>query len=134
MIYFGKLFIFLAALWAVGASLYIFFAPLTIQRVESISSGSTPATAGESTFQTSWYNVQGLWGVIVLILFAGFYLWALALAYRGRYTGLIILSLVALLLSFLTGFSIGGFYLPAALTLLAGALVLSLSRATTRYS
>jgi hypothetical protein len=61
-------------------------------------------------------------------MFAGLYLLAARLAWRSQYTGLTILSLIATAMSIIAGFSIGGIYLPAALGLLAGALILLSSK------
>ena len=80
------------------------------------------------TRQQSWYEAQGLWGVIVLVIFSGFYLLALRVAWRGKYRALAVMGVVAVALSIVTGFSIGAAYLPAALGLFIGALVLLSSR------
>lgn len=128
LIFSGKSLVILAAIWAVGVSLYIFFSPVTIHTITAtaISGGSESVEA--STLTKSWYQVQGLWGVFVLVLFAGFYVVALYPAWRAAYPALAMLSLVGLTLSFLAGFSIGLFYLPSALGLLIGTMLLWLSR------
>jgi len=96
----GKLFVAIAATWAVGASLYIF----------------------------SWYEARGLWGILWLVLFSGLYLLAVRAAWRGNDIALAIMSVTAVALSIVTGFSIGGAYLPAALGLFIGALMFLSSR------
>ena len=58
-----------------------------------------------------------------LIAFSGIYLLAARVAWRGNYTGLAIVSAIAIVLSVVTGFSIGDVYLPAALGLYIGALM-----------
>jgi hypothetical protein len=59
----------------------------------------------------------------VLVIFAGFYLLAVRLAWRSRYIALAILSVVAIALSIITGFSVGAIYLPAALGLIIGTVM-----------
>lgn len=132
LIYVGKFVVALAAAWAVGASIYVFFSPLSGQGV------TVRRTFGESgsvveTFMTeqSWYESQGLWGVFVLVIFAGLYLLAVYLAWRRSYVALAILSVFAIAASIITGFSIGGIYFPAAVGLVIGALILLAARLLT---
>jgi hypothetical protein len=124
----GKFLVALSAILAVGVSLFIFFSPLTIHNVTATSVTGGSERVETTTLTQSWYQVQGLWGVIVLVLFAGLYIGAFYLARQSAYRTLAILSLVALILSYLAGFSIGLFYLPSALALLVGTGLLWLSR------
>ncbi len=119
----GKLVVSIAASWAIGASLYIFFSPFPVQGVRGISRNSS--TFVETfTKEQSWYEAQGLWGVFVLVFFAGLFLLAVKLAWQSSYVALVVLSLIAVALSIITGFSIGGVYLPAAFGLFVGSLML----------
>ena len=129
LIYGGKFAVAIAASWATGASLYIFFSPMTAQVVTARIVNGNPRHIVETfTREQSWYEAQGLWGVCVLAIFAGLYLLAVRLAWRGRYAALATLSAIAITLSILAGFSIGGAYVPAALGLLVGTLLLLSSR------
>jgi hypothetical protein len=124
LVYGGKLIVAIAVLWAIGASLYIVFTPISVQGTRSRLYRDSTVVIETFTSEQSWYGAQGLWGVFVLVVFAALYLLAARLAWRNQYTGLTILSLIAIALSIVGGFSIGGIYLPAALTLFAGALIL----------
>ena len=124
----GKFIVAISALWAVGASLYIFFSPVTMSGVTGTLRRGSGEVVEVFTRQQSWYEAQGLWGVFVLVIFSGFYLLAVRLAWRGKYGVLAILSVIAIGLSIVTGFSIGAAYLPAALGLFVGALLLLSSR------
>ena len=128
LLYGGKLIVAIAASWAIGASLYIFFAPITVVSTPSKLFRDSTVVVETFTRELSWFEAQGLWGVFVLLMFAGLYLLAARLAWRSQYTGLTILSLIAIAVSIIAGFSIGGIYLPAALGLLAGALILLSSK------
>ncbi len=101
---------------------------MTISGVRGTLLRDSSAVVEAFTRQQSWYEAQGLWGVLVLVIFGGFYLLALRVAWRGKYRALAVMGVVAVALSIVTGFSIGGAYLPAALGLLIGALVLLSSR------
>jgi hypothetical protein len=120
----GKFIVAIAAVWAVGASLYIFFSPVTISGVTATLRRDSSEVVEVFTRQQSWYEAQGLWGVLGLAIFCGLYILAVRLAWSGKYRALIILSVFAIGLSIVTGFSIGVAYLPAALGLFVGALLL----------
>ena len=128
LIYGGKFAVTIAASWAIGASLYIFFSPMSAQVVTARRVFGDSRDIVETFTRQSWYEAQGLWGVCVLAIFAGLYLLAVQLAWRSRYTALAILSVIAIALSIVGGFSIGGVYLPAALGLFVGTLLLLSSR------
>jgi hypothetical protein len=128
LIHSGKIIVAIAAVWAVGASLYIFFSPVLISGVSGTLRRDSSEVVEVFTRQQSWYEAQGLWGVLVLVIFSGFYLLALRVAWRGSYKALMVMGIVAVMLSIVTGFSIGAAYLPSALWLCIGALVLLSSR------
>ena len=123
LIYGGKLIVAMAGSWAIGASLFIFFSPVTARGVTSRMFRDSSIVVETFTRQQSWYEAQGLWGVVVLVIFAGIYLLAVQLAWRSNYVALTILSVIAIALSIVGGFSIGGIYLPAALGLFIGSLI-----------
>jgi hypothetical protein len=127
----GKALIAFAALWALGVSLVILFTPVEIHEIEAVVVPGGDSTPQETITYQSWYQVQGAWGVAVLFIFAGLYALPAWLARRTetRWIWLALASLLALTLTFLAGFSIGGFYLPAALALLAGVILLAAGRA-----
>ena len=124
LIHSGKTIVAIAAAWAVGASLYIFFSPVTISGVKGILRRDSSEVVEVFTRQQSWYEAQGLWGVLILVIFSGFYLLAFRVAWKGKYKALVVMGVIAIALSIVTGFSIGAAYLPAALGLFIGALLL----------
>ncbi len=128
LIHGGKFIVAIAASWAVGASLYIFFSPMTISGVRGTLLRDSSEVVEVFTRQQSWYEAQGLWGVLVLVIFSGFYLLAFRVAWRGNYKALTVMGVVAVALSIVSGFSIGAAYFPAALGLFIGALLLLSSR------
>jgi len=113
----------MAAAWAVGVSLYILFSPVTISGVTATLWRDSSEVVEVFTRQQSWYEAQGLWGVLLIVIFGGFYLLALRVAWKGKYRALAVMGVVAIALSIVTGFSVGGAYLPSALGLLIGALL-----------
>ena len=124
----GKLIVAIAASWAVGASLYIFSSPVSVRGATSIMLRDSSTVVEAFTRDQSWYEARGLWGILWLVLFSGLYLLAVRAAWRGNDIALAIMSVTAVALSIVTGFSIGGAYLPAALGLFIGALMFLSSR------
>ena len=123
LIYGGKLIVAMAGSWAIGASFFIFFSPVTARGVTSRAFRDSSIVVETFTKQQSWYEAQGLWGIFVLVIFAGLYLLGVRLAWRNRYVALAILSVILIALSIISGFSIGGIYMPAALGMFVGTLM-----------
>ena len=139
----GKLYripFLLAAMWAIGAGIYLLLSPTVIHQVivvrPTIVLGLTSAdgsqTIEELSRQSSWYEVQGVWGVIVLLIFALLYSSTALLASRKRLVALAIASSLALMLTVLAGFSIGLLYIPALLMVVVGWLTLGLAKIVRR--
>ncbi|MCI0854881.1 MAG: hypothetical protein J4N91_10710 [Chloroflexi bacterium] len=122
----------LAALLAIGASIYFLLSPTTIQEVVATTSANGSQTIEELSRQASWYEVQGVWGVVVLLIFALLYSSTAYLASRNRLVALAIASASALMLTILAGFSIGPLYIPALLTVVVGWLTLGLGKMVRR--
>lgn len=109
-----------SAVWSVGASMYLLMSPLTIHEVRATATRDGPQVAEEITRQATWYQVQGLWGVAVLAIFASLFVTIAILAVKERYLALLTVSLLATALVVLSGFTIGMFYLPAVVAVLLG--------------
>ncbi len=124
----GKLIVAIAASWAVGASIYIFSSPVSVHGVTGLMLRDTSTVAEAFTREQSWYEAQGLWGILWLVVFSGLYLLALRVALRGNHIALAMVSVTAVALSIVTGFSIGSAYLPAALGLFIGTLMILSSK------
>ncbi len=124
----GKLIVAMAASWAVGASLYIFLSPISVHGVTSRMLRDSSTVVETFTRDQSWYEAQGLWGILWLVVFSGIYVLAVRVAWRGNHMALAITSVIAVALSIVTGFSIGAAYLPAALGLVIGTLMFLSSR------
>jgi hypothetical protein len=124
----GKLIVTIAAIWAVGVSLYIFSSPVAVHGVTERMLRDSSTVVKTSAQVQSWYEMQGLWGSLWLVLFSGLYLLAVRFAWSGKHVALAILSVTAVALSIVTGFSIGSAYLPAAFSLFIATLMFLSSR------
>ena len=119
----GKFLVAMAAIWAVGASLYIFSSPVSVHGKTDLLLRESSTVVEAFTREQSWHEAQGLWGILWLVFFSGLYLLAVRVAWKGNHIALAILSVTAIALTIVTGFSIGGAYLPAALGLFIGTLM-----------
>ncbi len=117
----------IAGLWSFGASLFLLASPMTIHGMTGADDG--PGVV-EFVRQASFYEIQGLWGVFVLLIFAFVFALTGLFAVRDRTVGLAATSLLAVTLTCLALFSIGAAYLPAAFAVLAGWLVLGFTKLT----
>jgi len=95
-----------------------------VEGVTGLRSRETGTVVEAFSREQSWYEAQGVWGVLWLAVFGGLYLAAVRVAWTGAEIALVILSVAALGLSVVTGFSIGGVYLPASYGLLIGTLMI----------
>ncbi len=121
-----------AAIWAIGAGIFLLLSPTTIQEVVATTSADGSQTIEELSRQVSFYEVQGVWGVIVLLIFALLYSSTAFFALRNRLIALALASSLALMLTVLAGFSIGLLYFPALLTVIVGWLTLGLVKLVRR--
>lgn len=117
----------LAAILGVLASAVILLTPMRIHSITTTAAAGQGETSVESITRQSWYQVQGWWGVAVVLIFGGLYAGGYALARRSAAIPLALLSVLLLAVTYLAGFSIGLFYLPAAMTLAAGSICLLIS-------
>jgi cell division protein FtsW (lipid II flippase) len=98
----------IAAILALAASVFIFFFAGGTQVTET--------TGGEVTEQQlSWLGSQGWWGIAILFIFSALYYGPLHFYRRGKNGMAVLFGAVAIGLTMLAGFSIGLFFMPAAL-------------------
>ncbi len=106
------------SLWAILAGFIIFF----------YSGASSVSANRESGVQIvrhlNWYESQGWWGIAILFIFAALFYGPLRFYNRGQRGMAALFGLMTIILTVLAGFSIGAFYLPGAMALLIGLLLL----------
>ena len=117
----GRILFFLTVILSITAGLWILMMPQTIHEIEANANGGSQA-AVETFRQVSFYQAQGWWGVLIVCLFTGLYAGGAILLMRRRFVAGAVLAVASLIMTYLAGFSIGPFFLPAAAALLAGCL------------
>lgn len=106
----------LAAALALIASIFILSSRGLVTETTVYEDGAQETTV----IRQSWYQTQGTWGVAILIIFSTLYYAPYHFYARDRILVSALFALASIILTCLAGFSIGGFYLPA-----AGAFVLA---------
>jgi hypothetical protein len=112
----GWLFAF-ALLWGIVAGVAVF----TTAGGSMVSEGMG---APPQVRQISWYEMQGWWGIAILFIFAALFYAPWHFLRRGSRWTAALFAFVGVVLTLLTGFSVGGYYFIGALALLFGLLTL----------
>lgn len=128
MVTFGKILVLIAAVLAILVSLYLLFSPQYGQEVTATTLSGEPAITETIITRQSWYQVQGPWGVFLLLLLGGLYGLGYYLARKESYNWLGTLNLGLLIFSYVAGLSVGLLYMPAALIMALGTALLLFSR------
>lgn len=110
-----------ASLWGLLAGLAVL-----------VTAGGTVVVEGNdvsSAQRIGWVEMQGAWGVIILLIFAALYYGPLHFYRRGQRGLSALFALAAVALTGLAGFSIGGYYFIGGLAFLLGLLLLPFNQA-----
>jgi hypothetical protein len=111
-----RTFLILAFFLALAASLLILSSSSHITETTVYEDGAQETTVR----QLSWYQAQGTWGVMIVLIFAVVYALPYFLSSKDFLALAAHFALLALVLTWMAIFSIGPYYFPS-----AGALILS---------
>ncbi|MGH2581595.1 MAG: hypothetical protein ACRDFQ_01710 [Anaerolineales bacterium] len=114
-----------SALWGViGGLLTFFFGGGT--RVTVIAIPGEPSE--QIVEHLNWFESQGWWGIFILLVFAALFYSPLRFYGHGKKLMAALFTLAAIVLTILSGFSVGPIYLPGALGAFFGLILLPLDR------
>jgi hypothetical protein len=118
--------------WGVAVPLYLIsFAQVSYESTTaSAVQGETPTTQTVSGSQP-WITTAEPFSILIILIFSGLLIGGGIAVWKGALAELIILTMLALVGSYITGFSIGIFYLPGAIGL---ALATALSAVALRLN
>lgn len=108
-----RLFFGFAMLWGVVAGILVF---TTAGGSMVAESSGVPAEVQ----QISWYEMQGWWGVAILFIFAALFYGPWHFLRRGSKWMAALFAVVGVILTAITGFSVGGYYFIGAVALQLG--------------
>jgi hypothetical protein len=113
------------AIWAlVLAVFYLFFATISYESSSASGVPGQPPVITFSTGQIPWISQVGPVAVAFMLAFSVMLVITAITIWRGALAVALPLSLVALVFTFITGFSIGGLYFPGAAVAFLGALLI----------
>jgi hypothetical protein len=121
------------AAWAVGIAVYLLlFAQLTYQGVTTTTEAGQPPVTTSFTRQERLITAAEPFTVVFILAFSAILAGGAFAARRGFIVSATVLAGISLVFSFISGFSIGLLYLPAALALTICALLLGIDRLARR--
>ena len=108
--------------WAIIATVRIMTSPAAMTAMSTTSGeGGTITTIG-------WFEYAGFYGTVLLLLWMGLFVWGAWAAWTGRTAVLAFIAIGTLVFSWLTLLSLGGWYLPTAIILVAALIVSGLQK------
>jgi hypothetical protein len=119
--------------WAVALTVfYLFFAKVSYESTTATGVPGQPSVTTTTSGQLPWLSQVGPFAVAVMLFFS-LLLAAIAVAeWREAFVFAAPLTLLALVVTFITGFSIGGLYFPGAAAAFLGALLLAVEKLVSR--
>ena len=119
--------------WALALTVfYLFFARISFESTTATEVPGQPQVTTTTTGQLPWLSQVGPLAVAVMLLFS-LLLAVIAVAeWRGGLWFSAPLTLLALVGTFITGFSIGGLYFPGAVAAALGLLLLAAQKLASR--
>jgi len=130
-----RIFAVAVTVWALGVAVYfLFFAKVSFESVTvSASQGESPVTT-RSSGQAPWLSEAGPISVVAMLTFSLLLAVGAAAAWRGTLPLAAPLTLLTLVAAYVTGFTIGGLYFPAAAGLILCTTLLAIEKLSRRLS
>jgi hypothetical protein len=121
------------ALWALALTVYfVFFAKISFESITSTGTPGQPPVTTTTSGQNPWLSQAGPVAIVVMFAFS-LLLAATAVAmWRGTLAVAAPLTLLVLVVTFITGFSIGGLYFLGAAVLIMEVVLLAIEKFVSR--
>ncbi len=117
------------ALWALAVTVYfVFFAKISFESITSTGTSGQPPVTTTTSGQNPWLSQAGPVAIIVMIAFSLLLAGTAVAVWRGTLALAAPLTLVVLIVTFITGFSIGGLYFLGAAVLFLEVVLLSIEK------
>jgi len=123
------------AVWALAvAGYFLFFAKISFESITISSNQGEPPVTTRSSGQIAWLSEAEPLSVAAMLTFSLLLSASAAAQWRGALAVAAPLSLLALVATYITGFSIGGLYFPGAAGALLGTAVLAIEKLSGRLN
>ncbi len=117
------------ALWALALFVfYLFFAKISFESTTASGTPGQPPVTTTTSGQFPWLTQVGPIAIVVMFAFSILLVAAAFAVWRGTLALAVPLCLIALVFTFITGFSIGGLYFPGAAAACLGTLLLAVEK------
>jgi len=117
------------AVWAVTvAAYYLFFAKISFESITASANEGELSATTRSSGQTAWFSEAEPLSVVAMLTFSLLLVTGAVAEWRGALAIAATLSLLALVATYLTGFSIGGLYFPGAIGMVLCSAVLAIEK------
>ncbi|MAU00196.1 MAG: hypothetical protein CL608_23900 [Anaerolineaceae bacterium] len=120
-----RILVIAAVLWAMAMTVSIMVSPA------AMTATATPAGQPAEPMAIGWFEYAGFYGTVLLLLWTALFGVAAWAAWEKRTAVLAFIAIPVLIFSWLTMFSFGGGYIPAAIALVAALLLLILQKRRT---
>ena len=117
------------AVWAVTvAAYYLFFAKISFESITVSANEGEPSATTRYSGQTAWLSEAEPISVVAMLTFSLLLAAGAVAEWRGALAIAATLSLLALVATYITGFSIGGLYFPGAIGMFLCTAVLAIEK------
>jgi hypothetical protein len=121
------------AIWALALIVfYLFFAKISFESSTATGLPSQPPVTVTTTGQLSWLSQAQPISVAFMLAFSILLIAAAAALWRNSLAFSVPLTLLALVFTFISGFSIGGLYFPGAVAAFLGVFLLAVGKNANR--
>jgi hypothetical protein len=110
------------------AAYYLFFAKISFESITFSANKGEPSATTKSSGQTAWLSEAEPISVVAMLTFSLLLATGAVAEWRGALAIAATLSLLALIATYLTGFSIGGLYFLGALGMFLCTAVLAIEK------
>ena len=119
----------IAAVWALAVTInFLFFARIKYESTSVTSTNGQPQVTTTSSGEYTWISSAGLVGLAIMFSFTLLLAAPAAAEWRGSLAVAAPVSILALTATFIVRYSIGGMYLPGAVVVFLGAVLLAVEK------
>ena len=118
----------IAIIWAIAAAMYLLaFATATTESVEMSGTPHQPPVTTRTVEQVLFVIYAGTTAVAAVILFSSLLIFGAVFAWKAALLPAGVISMLALVATYITGFTIGGFYFLGVIALCISTLLASVA-------
>jgi hypothetical protein len=127
--FFRRVLAVIVVFWALALTLYyLFFAKISFESISSTGTPGQPPVTTTTSGQTPWLLQAGPIAIVIMLTFSALLAATAGAVWRGALVVAAPLTVLLLIVTFITGFSIGGLYFLGSAVLLLEVVLLTIER------